>query len=162
VQAAYVWGPFWSQLIAEDGHELLRTGELRKDGYAIFNTYVVSKKFAAEHPDLVAAFLRTFEDTVNRYKADPDGSAAIIAKELGQDVEGVKQTLAGLAYPSLQEQLSVSLLGDGTNTADSSIAKGLAATAKFLADLGELREKDLPKSFASGINTSFLAKAAKK
>ncbi|MDR0827808.1 MAG: ABC transporter substrate-binding protein [Desulfovibrio sp.] len=162
VQAAYVWGPFWNQMVAEDGHELLRTGQLQDKGYYIFNAYVVSKKFATEHPDLVVSFLSVFEDTVKRYKADPDGSAAIIAKELGQDAEAAKQTLAGLAFPSLKEQLQVSLLGNGKNTADSNIAKGLAATAQFLVELGELQKNSLPPSFAPGINTSFLEKAAAK
>ncbi|MDR3073668.1 MAG: ABC transporter substrate-binding protein [Deltaproteobacteria bacterium] len=159
VDAAYVWGPFSSQIESEGGHELLRSGQLQKDGYYLFNVYVVSKKFAAEHPDTVSAFLAVFRDTVNRYKANPDASAETIARELGQDVQAVKQTLAGLAFPDIKEQLETAWLGQGDG--ESGISKSLADTARFLADLGELSNRDLPASFVPFINSSYIAKAVR-
>jgi taurine transport system substrate-binding protein len=162
IDASYIWGPFWHDLAEEDGHVLLSSGELNKDGYYLFNVYVVSNDFAEKYPDLVPKFLNAFQDTVNRYKADPDGSAALIAKELEQDVEGAKQTLAGLVYPTLDEQLSVDLLGDGTNTKDSNIAKSFLDQANFLVELGELRKDGIPGSYAPFIDVSFIKKAAGK
>jgi taurine transport system substrate-binding protein len=159
IDAAYVWGPFSHQLEADGGHQLLATKDLQANGYFLFNDFIVSKDFAKKYPQTVVNFLRTFADTVKRYKADPDGSANIIAKELDQDLVAVKDTLAGLVYPPLDEQLGVQWLGNGTNTADSVIAKGLSDTAKFLVDLGELRPEDVPPNFASLIDTSFIAKA---
>ncbi|MDR2076094.1 MAG: ABC transporter substrate-binding protein [Desulfovibrio sp.] len=157
VDAAYVWGPFSQQLEAEGGHELLKSGQLQKDGYYLFNAYVVSKKFAEAHPDSVSAFLRVFRDTVRRYKENPDAAAEIIARELGQDVAAAKQTLAGLDFPDLQEQLESKWLGGG----ESGISKSFADTARFLADLGELSRRDLPESFAPFINPSFIAGAVR-
>lgn len=157
IDAAYVWGPFSNQLETEGGHQLLATRDLQKDGYFLFNDYVVRKDFAAKHPQAVAAFLKTFAATVKRYQADPDGAAAIIAKELGQDEAAAKATLAGLAYPTLEEQLTPKWLGGP----ESTIAKGFADTARFLADQGELKSADLPQSFAPFINTAYLAQAVK-
>jgi taurine transport system substrate-binding protein len=159
IDAAYVWGPFSHQLEADGGHQLLVTKDLQSHGYFLFNDYIVRTDFAKKYPQTVVNFLRAFADTVKRYKADPDGSAVIIAKELDQDVAAVKDTLAGLVYPPLEDQLGVQWLGNGANSADSVIAKGLADTAGFLVGLGELRPEDVPPSFAPQINTSFIAKA---
>jgi taurine transport system substrate-binding protein len=159
IDASYVWGPFWHDLAEDGGHVILSTGDLNKDGYSVFNAYVVANDFAEKHPELVAAFLKTFQDTVNRYKADPDGSALLISKELEQDLEGSKQTLAGLFYPSLEEQLKVEWLGDGQTTPDSNIAKSIADQAAFLVEQGDLRAADVPASFAPYIDVSFIKKA---
>jgi taurine transport system substrate-binding protein len=159
VDAAYVWGPFSNQLEAEGGHELLKSGQLQKDGYYLFNVYVVSKKFAESHPDTVVAFLRAFRDTVNRCKADPDAAAKSIAAELGQDVAAAKQTLAGLEFPDLKEQLDAKWLG--RNKSESGISKSFADTAQFLSNLGELSRRDLPPSFAPFINSAFIDEAVR-
>ncbi|MDR2442558.1 MAG: ABC transporter substrate-binding protein [Deltaproteobacteria bacterium] len=159
IDASYIWGPFWHDLAQEDGHILIGSGELNKDGYYLFNAYVVSDKFAQAYPDLVAKFLGAFQQTVDRYKADPDGSAAIIAKDLEQDVEGAKQTLAGLLYPSISDQLNPQWLGDGTTTANSNIAKSLGDQAAFLVEQNDLRARDVPKSFAPFIDVSYIKKA---
>jgi taurine transport system substrate-binding protein len=36
----------------------LSTGDLNKDGYSVFNAYVVANDFAEKYPELVAAFLK--------------------------------------------------------------------------------------------------------
>jgi taurine transport system substrate-binding protein len=161
IDASYIWGPFWHDLEKEDGHILLSSGELNKDGYYLFNAYVVSNDFATKYPDLVSKFLGAFEETVNRYKADPDGSAALIAKELAQDVDGAKQTLAGLRYLPLKEQLETQWLGDGSG-AESGIAKSFADQAAFLVEQDELRSRDVPPSFSPFINVSYIQKALAK
>jgi ABC-type taurine transport system substrate-binding protein len=66
--------------------------------------------------------------------------------------------MKGLYFPSLAEQLEPSLIGD-SNKGDSQIAKSLYDTAKFLADQGELRIQDLPKSYSPFIDSNFVKKA---
>ncbi|MDR2301684.1 MAG: ABC transporter substrate-binding protein [Deltaproteobacteria bacterium] len=158
IDASYIWGPFWHDLEEDGGHILLSSGDLNKDGYYLFNAYVVSNDFAKKYPELVSKFLGAFEDTVKRYQADPDGSAALIAKELAQDVEGAKQTLAGLRYLSLKEQLETQWLGDGSAT-QSGIAKSFSDQAVFLVEQNELRQRDVPPSFAPFIDVSYTKKA---
>ncbi|MDR1656272.1 MAG: ABC transporter substrate-binding protein [Deltaproteobacteria bacterium] len=160
IDASYIWGPAWHDLEQDGGHTLLGSGALNKDGYYLFNAFVVSNDFAEKYPDLVVKFLEVFQKTVDRYQADPDGSAVLIAKELEQGLEGAKLTLAGLVYPSLTEQLKVEWLGDGATTANSNIAKSFGDQAAFLVEQNELRAKDVPESYAPFIDTSFLKKAA--
>ncbi|MDR1111515.1 MAG: ABC transporter substrate-binding protein [Deltaproteobacteria bacterium] len=162
IQAAYVWGPFWHEMAEDGGHVILSSGDLNEHGYYLYNAYVATDDFAEKYPDLVAAFLGAFQETVDRYKADPDGSAALIARELGQDTEGARQTLDGLNYVPLEEQLKIEWLGDGQNTAESGIAKGLLDQANFLVEHGDLRARDIPASFAPDIDVSFIKKAIGK
>ncbi|MDR2455615.1 MAG: hypothetical protein LBE49_03330 [Deltaproteobacteria bacterium] len=58
MDASYVWGPFWHNLAEDGGHVILSTGDLNKDGYSVFNAYVVANDFAEKYPELVAAFLK--------------------------------------------------------------------------------------------------------
>ncbi|MDR1546874.1 MAG: ABC transporter substrate-binding protein [Deltaproteobacteria bacterium] len=157
IDASYVWGPFWHDLAQQDGHELLSSGQLNKDGYYLFNAYVVSDAFAAKHPELVAKFLETFQAALDRYKADPAGSAAVIAQELAQDPQGAAQTLAGLLYVPLADQLKPEWLGDGSG--ESGIAKSFADQAKFLVEQGDIKAGDVPASFAPFINVGFIKTA---
>jgi taurine transport system substrate-binding protein len=78
---------------------------------------------------------------------------------LEQDVEGAKQTLAGLLFLSLEDQLKTQWLGDGTTTPQSNLAKSFADQAAFLVDQGELRASDVPASFAPFIDVSYIKKA---
>ncbi|MDR1296991.1 MAG: ABC transporter substrate-binding protein [Deltaproteobacteria bacterium] len=159
IDASYIWGPFWHDLAREGGKIILSSGELNQHGYYLFNAYVVSEDFAKKYPDLVSKFLGAFQETVDRYKADPEGSARLIAQELAQDPEGAGQTLAGLNYVPLRDQLKIEWLGDGTNTADSGIAKSFLDQSNFLVEQGDLRARDVPASFAPFIDVSFIKRA---
>jgi taurine transport system substrate-binding protein len=160
IDASYIWGPFWHDLASQGGHTILSSGELNKDGYYLFNAYVVSSAFAEKYPDLVTKFLGAFQDTVDRYKADPEGSAKLIAQELSQDPVGALETLKGLNYIPISEQLKPEWLGDGSG--ESGISKSFLDQASFLAEQGDLRTRDIPKSFAPYIDVSFIKQAARK
>lgn len=161
IDAAYVWGPFSHQMEAEDGHELIATGELRKHGYYTWNNYTVAKEFADEHPELVVRFLETFEETVKMYKSDPDRWAEFIANYLNQKVENAADTLAGLEYPSFKEQLTTEWMGDSNTTDQANITKAMKDVADFLVGLGEIRKKDVPESFGKFNNMTFMEKVVK-
>lgn len=160
IDAAYVWGPFSQQLEADGGKEIFATRNLQKDGVLVFNNFVVRKEFADKHPELIAKFLRTVQDKVDQYKKDPEGSAQLIAKHLDIPVDTARATLAGLEYPSIQEQLTPAFIGNATTKANSRITKAYRDSALFLADIGEIRKSDIPESYAPFINTSYLQRAA--
>jgi taurine transport system substrate-binding protein len=162
IHGAYVWGPFSHQMEAQNGHAILATKDLQPHGYFVWNNYVVRKEFAERYPGIVVKFLQVFANTVERYKRDPAGSAAIIAKALDQSVDFAKDTLAGLEYPPIAEQLDPRWLGTGAGTANSNIAKAMADTANFLAQLGDVRRADIPASFGPALNSSYIAKAVGK
>ncbi|MDR2825214.1 MAG: aliphatic sulfonate ABC transporter substrate-binding protein [Deltaproteobacteria bacterium] len=160
IEAAYTWAPYTGQLLENDGHKVISTKDIRKFGTYIFNVFVVRNDFAAKHPELVTAFLKNFQTNVDTLKANPKAAAAIIAKELEQDVAGSEAVLAAIEFPSIKDQLGPTWLGNGgESTAKSSVAKSLLDTAQFLSGQGAVKEADIPASFAPFINPSFLAKA---
>lgn len=160
IDAAYVWGPFSQQLEAAGGSQIFATQDLAKQGVLIFNNLVVRKAFAEAHPELVVKFLQVFQDKVDQYKKDPEGSAKLIADHLSIPLANARDTLAGLTYPSIDEQLTTAYLGNSKTKADSQIAKAYKDTANFLVDIDELRKRDVPESYAPHINTTYLERAA--
>lgn len=160
IDAGYVWAPFAQELEKSGGHQVFTTKELQKSGYLIYNNYVVRKAFAEQYPQIVSAFLRVHQQKVDEFRRDPDRAAAIVAKEVGAPVTTATNTLAGLEYPSLQEQRSAAWLGDGSNTDSSGIGKALSKTANFLADIGELRKREIPQHWNSAVNARYLRDAA--
>ncbi len=155
-------GPFTQQLEADGGKEIFVTKALQKDGFLIYNNFAVRKEFAEKHPQLLVRFLRTYQDKVDQYKKDPEAAAQIIARHLDVPLDTARSTLAGLEYPSIDEQLTPAFLGSGPDTPNSAIARAARDTALFLADIGELRRDDIPSSFAPFINTTYLQQARRR
>ena len=154
IDAAYVWGPFSQTMEGAGGKEILTTEQLQAKGYYIWNDYIVRKEFAEKYPEIVVKFLQTFEKTIEMYNQDREGMVKLIAGHLSQNVDAVRDTMAGLHFPLLKEQLSSKLLGDGGN-----IVPAMADTAKFLVELGDLRQSEVPADFKPFINTSYMKRA---
>jgi taurine transport system substrate-binding protein len=158
IDAAYVWGPFSNSMEEAGGRQLMTTENLQKNGYFIFNTYVVRKEFAEKHPEKVVQFLRAFEQSIDMYRKDTEGTVRLIARHLDQKEDQVRATLAGLYSPPLAEQLAAGkYLGEG-----GSVVPAMADTGRFLADLGELRASELPADFRPAVNTSYMKRALAK
>lgn len=157
IDAAFVWGPFSHQMEEAEGHEVLATEDLQKNGYYVWNDYVVRKEFGEKYPDIVVQFLRTFQKTMDMYKNDTDAMVKVIAEHLSQKESAVADTLAGLYFPSLEEQISDKFLGEG-----GPIVGVMKDQANFLVELGDLRSREVPDSFASGVNTTYLRRAVGK
>jgi taurine transport system substrate-binding protein len=157
IDAAFVWGPFSHTMEKAGGKQMLVAADLQKDGYFVWNNYVVQKEFGQKYPDVVAKFLQTFESNVEAYKKDPEGTSKLIAQHLTQDLAAVKDTLAGLSYPPLAEQVTAKYLGAG-----GTIAPAMSEIAKFLVELGDLKANQVPASFAPYLNTSYIQRALKR
>ncbi|GAA3590679.1 taurine ABC transporter substrate-binding protein [Gibbsiella greigii] len=160
IDAGYVWAPFAQELESSGGHQVFATKDLQKDGYLIYNNYVVSKRFAEKYPQTVSAFLRVHQQKVDEFRKDPEHAAALVAKEVGAPVATAANTLGGLEYPSLAEQGTAAWLGNGTQTTQSGIGQALSKTAHFLADIGEIRQRDIPDNWDSAINSRYIRDAA--
>lgn len=160
IDAGYVWAPFAQELESSGGHQVFATKDLQKDGYLIYNNYVVRKAFAKQYPQLVTAFLRVHQQKVDEFRQNPDRAAAIVAKEVGAPVTTAANTLSGLEYPSLAEQGTAAWLGNGTDTDNSGIGKALTKTADFLASTGEIRKRDIPAHWNAAIDSQFIRDAA--
>jgi taurine transport system substrate-binding protein len=154
IDAGYVWGPFSHTMEGDGGKEVLATEQLQKNGYYVWNDYVVRKEFADRYPQIVVKFLQTFEKTIEMYNQDKEGTVKLIAAHLNQNVDAVRDTMAGLHFPLFKEQLSAKLLGEG-----GAIAPAMLDSAKFLVELGDLKPTEVPSDFRPFINTSYMKRA---
>ncbi|WP_413723874.1 glycine betaine ABC transporter substrate-binding protein [Sodalis sp. RH16] len=162
IDAGYVWAPFAQQLEADGGHQVFATRDLQKDGYLIYNNYVVRKAFAQQYPQVVADFLKVHQQKVDEFRRDPERAAAIVAKEVGAPVSTATNTLAGLEYPSLAEQGTAAWLGNGQDTDNSGIGQAVSKTAHFLEGTGDVRQRDIPATWKDAIDSRFVRQAAGK
>jgi taurine transport system substrate-binding protein len=156
IDAGYVWGPFSHTMEGDGGKEILATQALQKNGYYVWNDYVVRKEFAEKYPEIVVKFLQTFQQTVDMYNKDKEGMVKLIAQHLNQNEAAVRDTMNGLYFPPLKEQLTSKLLGEG-----GPIVPAMLDTARFLVELGDLKQSEVPPSFKPFVNLSYMERAVR-
>jgi taurine transport system substrate-binding protein len=136
IDGAYVWDPVLSQ-IKKNAKVLADSGDVAEWGGPTFDAWIVSKKFAEEHPEVVTGFVKVTGDAYASYRADPakwsatSPEAEKIAKLTGAKTEEVPQLLKGYYFPTLQEQASKDLLGGATVDA-------VTKTSAFLLEQGKI------------------------
>lgn len=136
IDGAYVWDPVLTQL-KKNGTVLADSADVAKWGGPTFDAWIVSKKFAEQHPDVVTAFVKVTGDATAAYRANPDAWSASspeaekIARLTGAKVEEVPTLLKGYYYPTLDEQASKDLLGGGAVDA-------ITKTSAFLFEQGKV------------------------
>lgn len=147
IDAAYLSGPAWGNLLADGGVQLLASQDLQKYGYFVWNSAVVRTEFATQYPDLVTRYLVEAERVIARYQADPPKAAQALATNLAAPVDATLETLAGLTYPTLATQLTPEYWGTGPDATQAKLVLALADTARFLGETGQVRAADIPSSF---------------
>ncbi len=135
----------------EHGNTLLTGAEKEELGIQVFDVTSVPANFAAEQPELLTKFLKVTAEMNAKWKENPEGMLPVIAKDAGMDKDVAKATLAGFAFPSVEEQLSEQWLGGGTQT--------------FLKEVGDffVEQGSMPSardSYESAVDKSFLEAVA--
>ncbi len=123
VDMACGWGGGLRRM-KESGNILLTGAEKEALGILVFDVTVVPSEFAAESPDLLAAFLKVTADA-NAMWADEANHAKmlpVIAKDSGMDETATAETIATFVFPTVEDQLSAKWLGGGAQ----SFMKGVA------------------------------------
>ena len=136
LDGAYVWDPVLSEL-KKSGKVLATSADVADWGGPTFDAWIVSKKFADAHPDVVAAFVKVTGDATAAYRANPAAwdakspEAEKIARLTGAKQDEVPTLLKGYIFPTLEEQAGEALLGGGT-------VKAVADTSAFLLEQGKI------------------------
>ncbi|QRM57609.1 taurine ABC transporter substrate-binding protein [Sinorhizobium sp. BG8] len=136
IDGAYVWDPVLAEL-KKSGTVLATSADVGNWGGPTFDAWIVSKKFAEEHPDVVTAFVKVTGDATAAYRAKPEAwnatspEAEKIARLTGAKQDEVPALLKGYTFPTLEEQAGEALLGGGT-------VKAVAATSAFLLEQGKI------------------------
>ncbi len=136
LDGAYVWDPALAEL-KKSGKVLATSADVADWGGPTFDAWIVSKKFAEEHPDVVTAFVKVTGEATAAYRANPDAwnaaspEAEKIARLTGAKQDEVPTLLKGYIFPTLEEQAGEALLGGGT-------VKAVADTSAFLLEQGKI------------------------
>ena len=136
IDGAYVWDPVLSR-IKKNAKLLADSGDVAKWGGPTFDAWIVSRKFAEQHPDVVTGFVKVTGDAYASYRAAPDKwsptspEAAKIARLTGAKAEDVPTLLKGYYFPTLEEQGSKRLLGGQT-------VEAIVKTSAFLFEQGKI------------------------
>ncbi|KVW29987.1 taurine ABC transporter substrate-binding protein [Burkholderia ubonensis] len=162
IDATYIWDPVLAK-VKQSGTVLTTSGRVAKEsGKATFDGFVVSRKFAREHPEFVTRFVKVLAAADADYRAHAAAwkagtpQVAAVAKVSGANAQDVPASLALYAFPTPAEQASPTWLGGG---AQSGAAKSLAATAAFLKSQGTIQT--VLADYSVGVDPQFVQKAAR-
>ena len=158
IDAAYVWNPSLGKLVDDGGTLLLSSAELAEQGTLTGDLAVVRTEFAEQYPDVVSGWLEQENRAVKLIKSDPEGAAAIVAKELQLPPADAAEQMEGLIFLDATEQLSPEYLG--TPGQPGKLAEQLTTTATFLKEQKLIDRLPEAAEFDEAVDSSFLEKAA--
>ena len=146
------WGGALRRML-EHGNVLLTGAEKEELGIQVFDATTVPTAWAKENADLLAKFLKVTADMNAKFAAGgADEMMPEIAKAAGMDQEATAATLAGFAFPTIEEQLSSKWLGGGTQ-------KFLKEVADFFVEQGTI--DSARPSYDGAVDASYLEAASK-
>ena len=153
IDAAYVWEPTLSELLA-DGNIVLHSGDVAEMGYMTANVEIVHSEFGEAYPEIVEKYIAAVDKAVTLYREDPDQAISIIAKSLNITEESAKLQMEGQNWISAAEQLDAANLG--TSEAVGAMAATMLDMGQFYLDQGNITDLPSEEAFAEGINTTYI------
>jgi taurine transport system substrate-binding protein len=157
IDAAYVWSPAKSKMLAAGGEVFKTYDSLEKAGYVIGDVIIARTPFAKANPAMMTAMLAAYGRALDMYTAKPDDAAAIVGKQAGVSAAVAKSDMAEYDFVSPKQQLSPAWLGMPGKP--GKLAGVLKGTADFLVEQKSIRKAPAAAAFGSAIDTSYLAKA---
>ncbi len=109
------WGGALRRML-EYGNVLLSGAEKQELGIYVFDVTSVPASFAEEEPELLADFLAITGRMNDMWNSGENTAEMlpVIAADAGMDEEATAATMAGFEFPSIEDQLSETWLGGGT------------------------------------------------
>ena len=153
IDAAYVWEPTLSELLA-DGNIVLHSGDVAEMGYMTANVEIVRSEFGEAYPEIVEKYIASVDKAVTLFREDPDQAISIIAKSLNITEESAKLQMEGQNWISAAEQLDAANLG--TSEAVGAMAATMLDMGQFYLDQGNITDLPSEEAFAEGINTTYI------
>lgn len=157
IDAAYVWAPAKSKILAAGGEVFRTYDKLEKAGYVIADLIVARTAFAEAYPDTVVAILKAENRALDVWTSTPDKAADIIGKQAGVTADVAKADLLEYDFVAPKRQLEANWLGTPGHV--GRFAEVLQGTAKFLAEQKSIRTVPDLSVFQKGINTVPLTKS---
>lgn len=153
IQAAYVWVPFFSEMLAHGGHALAYDEDASPEA-PIFNLAVVNSTWAKTHSTLVQGFIKAEAAAYNAYTSDPTTAYQDMAAVNGISAAEAKSQASGLRFISLQGQVASTGLGTPSTVSTSLVTQSLSAAAKYLYSIESI--PSVPTNMAQYVNPSYV------
>lgn len=125
VDMACGWGGALRRM-KESGNVLLTGAEKEELGILVFDVTSAPASYVSENGDELAKFLKVTADANAMWNAGGEDAAKmlpVIAKDAGMDEAATAETLAGFAFPSVDDQLGAKWLGGGAQTFMGGVAE---------------------------------------
>ena len=161
IDAAYVWPPALTTIL-KDGKTLITSQEVGAKSVPTFDGIIASRKWAAAHPDFMAAFTKVLAKSYADYNANKASWTATspqvkaMAKLVGGEPADDADALKLLSFPDAKEQASAEWLGGGKQ---GKALGALAASADFLKSQHQINTV-LP-DYGPYVNAKYAQEAAK-
>lgn len=131
IDGAYIWESVKSQLIANDGVELISSAEAAELGGLTAEVGIVHNDFYSKYPNIVKTYIDILDESVKQYREDQAGSAKLMAGGLGLSEEETLTAMNEIIVKDKSEQKIY--FGEG-----GELEKTLKDTADFLYEQGGL------------------------
>ena len=136
----------------EHGNVLLTGAEKEELGILVFDVTSTSASFAAENPELSAAFVKVTADANAMWNEGSNKAEmlSVIARDAGMDEAATERDMATFVFPSIEEQLSAKWLGGGAQDFMKGVAEVFVEAGSIPSALD---------SYTDRVNTTPLATA---
>lgn len=134
IDGAYIWESVKSQLLADNGTQIISSAEAAELGGLTAEVGIVSNDFYDKYPDVVKKYTDILDGAVKDYRNDQKGSAKLMAAGLGLSEEETLTAMNEIIVKDKSEQKGY--LGSG-----GELEKTLKDTADFLLEQGSINEK---------------------
>lgn len=127
IDAAYVWDPVLSRLIADGGVCITDSAELAEQGIVTADLVCINKEFAEKYPSVVTNYIKLQKYGVDMFMNDQEKAVQIIADAMDITYEEALQQVNGFIYPTAEDLLTDAYFGaDGRGEATAIILKKAA------------------------------------
>lgn len=134
IDGAYIWESVKSQLIENDGTQLVSSADAAEVGGLTAEVGIVSDEFYEKYPDIVKKYIDVLDASVQDYRSKPEESAKLMAGGLALSEENTQVAMNEIIVKDKSEQAAY--LGEG-----GELETTLKATSDFLYEQGSIDEK---------------------
>lgn len=104
IDGAYIWESVKSQLIEDNGTQIISSAEAAELGGLTAEVGIVHNDFYEKYPEVVKIYIDVIDASVKSYREDPEGSATLMAGGLGLSVEDTKIAMDEIIVKDKSEQ----------------------------------------------------------
>lgn len=149
IDAAYVWEPSLSSIVADGGTKIFSGEDGERIGAVTAVVHVVNKEFADQYPEAVSALVDIFAAAQEIYRTDTQKVVADISARLEIDSSLATLQIEGYRWLTKEEQASESYLG-------GNFAQILKDTADFLAEQSSIPSSPELSVFEAAVTAEFV------